>query len=107
MQSFLVIEMALMLMLVAKLDIRNIEQELGASPFDTPPPIERSETRRKFTAPSPGSALPHSLADSPTYSRGILMKRLFLWFLRMSRPRRPIGQRDAPAAQECLIGARF
>ena len=29
MQGFLVIEMVLMLMLVVKLDIRNIEQELG------------------------------------------------------------------------------
>ena len=29
MQSFLVIEMVLMLMLVVKLDIRSIEQELG------------------------------------------------------------------------------
>jgi len=33
MQSFLVIEMVLMLMLVVKLDIRNIERELGRKPI--------------------------------------------------------------------------
>ena len=33
MQGFLVIEMVLMLMLVVKLDIRNIEQELRRRPI--------------------------------------------------------------------------
>jgi hypothetical protein len=77
MQLFLVIDLVLMLALVVKVGLRNIEQELRRKPVDTTTSSERCEMSRKFTAPSPCFALPCRPSDFPTYRYGITVKGLF------------------------------